>query len=102
MAQKSNIRSMRFSDEIIQIIESQPGESFTAKFEYLVNKCMRELPNKQQELQRIQKAIAREKESLNTVIKAKETFTHNLNTLDYQMRNLAREAERSFKALEEI
>ena len=102
MAQKSIIRSMRFSNEIIQIIESQAGETFTTKFENLVRRCMIELPAKEQELKQIQKAIAREKENLNTVIRAKETFTRNLNALDYQMKNLTRETERSFKALEEI
>ena len=51
MAQKSNIRSMRFSDEIIQMIESQAGETFTAKFEALVTRCMWELPQKEQEEQ---------------------------------------------------
>ena len=93
---------MRFSDEILQIIENQAGETFTTKFENLVRRCMIELPAKEQELKQIQKAITREKENLNTVIRAKETFTRNLNALDYQMKNLARETERSFKALEKI
>ena len=51
MAKKGNIRSMRFSDEILEIIESQPGETFTAKFEHLVTRCIMELPRKEQELQ---------------------------------------------------
>ena len=102
MAQKSNIRSMRFSDEIIQIIEKQPGETFTQKFEILVRKCEKELPARERELKQIQDQIARERESLRTVMRAKETFTRNLNALEYSMQNLAREAERSYKALSEI
>ena len=44
MAKKNNIRSIRFSDEMIEAIESQTGETFTAKFEALVTRCMWELP----------------------------------------------------------
>ena len=65
MAGKSNIRSMRFSDEIIKLIESQPGESFTAKFEYLIRKCVNELPEKEKQLQFIEKQIKEYKEKLN-------------------------------------
>ena len=54
---KGNIRSMRFSDKVIEMIESQAGENFTAKFEALVTKCMWELPKKEQELKRIQERI---------------------------------------------
>lgn len=102
MAGKSNIRSMRFSDKIIQMIESQTGETFTQKFENLVTRCMWELPQKEKELKQIQKQISRERENLRTLMRAKETFTRNLNALEYSMTNLAREAERSYKALEQI
>ena len=51
MAKKNNIRSIRFSDEIIEMIESQAGETFTAKFEALVTRCMWELPKKEKELE---------------------------------------------------
>ena len=57
MAKKNNIRSIRFSDEMIEMIESQAGDSFTAKFEALVTRCMWELPSKEKELQRIQELI---------------------------------------------
>ena len=57
MAKKNNIRSIRFSDEMIEMIESQAGDSFTAKFEALVTRCMWELPSKEKELQRIQERI---------------------------------------------
>ena len=75
MAQKSNIRSMRFSDEIIQIIESQAGETFTAKFENLVRRCMIELPAKEQELKQIQNEIEREQKRL-------QTMTRKMDQLD--------------------
>ena len=36
---KNNIRSVRFSDEMIEIINQQVGENFTQKFERLVYNC---------------------------------------------------------------
>lgn len=64
MAKKSNIRSIRFSDEMIEMIESQTGETFTAKFEALVTRCMWELPKKEQELKSIQEQINSERKRL--------------------------------------
>lgn len=57
MARKNNIRSMRFSDEVIEMIESQQGENFSQKFENLVTRCMWELPRKEEELKRLDKEI---------------------------------------------
>ena len=65
MAGKSNIRSMRFSDEIIQLIEQQPGDSFTAKFEYLIRKCVKELPEKEKQLQFFEEQIKEKRDRLN-------------------------------------
>lgn len=47
---KGNIKTVRLSDELLEMIESQAGENFTAKFEALVTRCMRELPKKEREL----------------------------------------------------
>ncbi len=102
MANKSNIRSIRFTDELYELIDRQNGDTFTQKLENLVTRCFWELPSKEKELKQIQEQIARERENLKTVLRAKETFTRNLNALDYSMKNLAREAERSYKALEGI
>lgn len=57
MAKKNNIRSIRFSDTMIEMIKSQAGDSFTAKFEALVTRCMWELPAKERELEQLQKDI---------------------------------------------
>ena len=67
MAKKNNIRSIRFSDEMIEMIESQAGDSFTAKFEALVTRCMWELPRKEQELKQIQKDINYQREKLRKI-----------------------------------
>lgn len=41
---KNNIRSVRFSDEMIEIINQQVGENFTQKFERMVYNCYMLLP----------------------------------------------------------
>lgn len=102
MAGKSISRSMRFSDEIADLIEEQPGDTFTAKFEWLVMTCVQELPKKQKELKDIRDEIARERENLRTVQRAKATFTQNLNNLEWSMKNLTSQVDRTSKALEGI
>ena len=44
MAGKPNIRSIRFSDELAELIDRQIGNTFTEKFENLVTRCVWELP----------------------------------------------------------
>lgn len=60
MANKNNIRSIRFSDEMAELIDQQIGDTFTAKFESLITKCVWELPAKEKQLKFIQDQIDRE------------------------------------------
>lgn len=57
MAQKTNIRSIRFSDELAELIDRQQGSSFTQKFENLISRCVWELPAREQELKELEKRI---------------------------------------------
>lgn len=92
IAQKNNIRSIRFSDDLAGLIESQPGETFTQKFENLVTKCYWELPQKEEELRRIQKKINKEQQRLANLQQA----TAMLYTLE---RNI-KDAQRYFEVVE--
>lgn len=84
MEKKNNIRSMRFSDKMIEMIESQAGDTFTAKFEALVTRCMWELPKREEELKRIQNLIQEESKRLES-IRAKtleiENNAYRLNSI---------------------
>lgn len=60
MAKKNNIRSIRFSEEMAELIDQQIGDTFTAKFESLITKCVWELPAKEEQLKFIQERIDRE------------------------------------------
>lgn len=72
MAQKNNIRSIRFSDKLAELINQQQGRSFTEKFENLITRCVWELPRKEEQLRQIQEQIRREKERLLQLQKASE------------------------------
>lgn len=54
---KGNIRSIRISDDMADLIEQQAGNNFTEKWENLVTRCVWELPQKEKELANIQKYI---------------------------------------------
>ena len=64
MAQKNNIRSIRYSDALAELIDRQVGRTFTEKFENLVTRCVWELPMKQAELERLEKEIQRRRKLL--------------------------------------
>lgn len=64
MAQKNNIRSIRFSDEMADLIDRQVGRTFTEKFENLITRCVWELPQKEEQLKRIQEQIDQERQRL--------------------------------------
>lgn len=85
MGPKSNIRSMRFSDTMIEMIESQAGETFTAKFEALVQRCMWELPKKEEELKGIQKQIDHERKKLERIRKTGSEIEQKMLKLSAEM-----------------
>lgn len=61
---KNNIRSIRFSDELAELIDRQVGNSFTEKFENLITRCVWELPAREKELQRINQEIRQKRQQL--------------------------------------
>lgn len=61
---KNNIRSIRFSDELAELIDRQMGNSFTEKFENLITRCVWELPAREKELQRINQEIRQKRQQL--------------------------------------
>lgn len=61
---KNNIRSIRFSDELAELIDRQVGNTFTEKFENLITKCVWELPQKQQQLENLARMITEKRKEL--------------------------------------
>lgn len=102
MAKKNNIRSIRFSDEIIEMIESQAGDTFTAKFEALVTRCMWELPKKEQELKIIQKHIDYQRKQLSRINQKVNELERCMNNARYTMENYDRTMKQAVKNLEQM
>ena len=64
MAAKNNIRSIRFSDELAEIIDRQEGDTFTQKFENLIKISNWELPARKAELKQLEERIAEKQAQL--------------------------------------
>ena len=94
MAGKPNIRSIRFSDELAELIERQVGNSFTEKFENLITRCVWELPQKEAELKQVQERIQQERKRLADLQKRREKLDRVIGSiqqsLDYQLKELER------------
>ena len=92
MAGKPNIRSIRFSDELAEPIDRQAGNTFTEKFENLVTRCVRELPQREAELEEVQKQIRREEKRLTELRKRREKLDQAISDiqrrLDYHLKEL--------------
>lgn len=99
---KGNIRSMRFSDQIIELIESQTGDTFTAKFEALVTQCVWELPEKEKQLAEIQRQIENERQNLRYIRDRKNRMENQMRNLEYSQNNLIGQINRIVKELEEL
>lgn len=89
MAAKNNIRSIRFSDELAELIDRQVGDTFTQKFENLVTRCVWELPQKEKELAYIKEDIQRERKRL-----------YNLQRATEQLRMLERDLQQAKRDFE--
>ncbi len=92
MAGKSNIRSIRISDEMAELIDRQAGANFTEKWENLVNRCVWELPKQEERLKAIQERIKQEQQRLWDLQRA----TENLRMLEADIKA----AQRSFQIVE--
>ena len=100
MGQKNNIRSIRFSDEMAELIDRQVGSSFTEKFENLITRCVWELPQKEKQLKEIQKKIDQERQRLYDLQRA----TEQLRMLEQDIKNAKKYfgiVERRAKAIAE-
>ncbi len=57
MAGKTNIRSIRLSDELMEVIEARVGETFTEKYEGLIRRCVFEEPETIKRVQEMRKEL---------------------------------------------
>lgn len=102
MASKSNIRSMRFSNDVIKLIEEQPGDSFTAKFEMLIYRCVQELPEKQKRVMQIQDLIEAESERLDYIRRLANNLENNISILTSNLHTFGCQTQRVVNAINRL
>lgn len=95
MAQKNNIRSIRFSDELAELIDRQVGRTFTEKFENLVTRCVWELPGKEAELKRLDQEINRKRKELQQMTVQAAQLGATINQLFLPVKKLEEEIQRA-------
>ena len=81
MAGKSNIRSIRFTDDLYELIDRQAGDTFTQKLENLVTKCVWELPKKEEEIKYVQAQIRKEYAKLDRIRRQANQLETTINSL---------------------
>lgn len=88
MVRKNNIRSIRFSDALAEQIDRQVGDTFTAKFENLVTRCVWELPQKEKELAQLDQDIKRKQKQLEQMNGRIATIAKTLQNLEPKLHDL--------------
>ena len=91
---KGMIRSIRFSDELYELIDRQNGDTFTQKLENLVTRCVWELPAKEKELAAIQERIKQEREDFSRIQALRRSMEQKCYYLDALLRRTLEEVKR--------
>lgn len=100
---KNNIRSIRFSDDLAELIERQAGKSFTEKFENLITRCVWELPRQEERLKAIQEQIKQEQQRLYDIQRATEQLRmleRDIKSAEYYFKIVERRAKQIAEAAE--
>lgn len=104
MAAKNNIRSIRFSDELAELIDRQVGDTFTQKFENLVTRCVWELPQKEEQLQALETQIRlkqRQLTDIQSAIQELRQMEQDIRSVQKTLTRIKKNAETISKAAEE-
>lgn len=100
MAKKTNIRSIRFSDEMAELIDRQNGDTFQAKFENLITRCIWELPAKEKELARIEDRIRDKRAEFTQLMQKTQQLSSMANDIQWKMDSLNSALDRAVKQWE--
>lgn len=101
MAQKNNIRSIRISDQMAELIEQQVGSNFTEKWENLVTRCVWELPQKEKELRSYEDAIKRKEEQYQDLLSDYNKLNSTIREISYRANALGNVMNQEFKKWDE-
>ena len=101
MAKKSNIRSIRISDQMAELIDQQVGSNFTEKWENLVTRCVWELPRKKEELQQLERKLSRKWEQYKDLIDEYNKLNTTIQEISDQVNALGITLSRETKKWDE-
>lgn len=88
MATKGNLKSVRLSDDLIELINQQVGDTFTAKLENLVTRCVWELPQKETEIKRLEEQITGKRAELRQLSERARKYEQALDNMKWDMQRL--------------
>ena len=94
---KSNIRSIRFTDELVELIDRQVGDTFTARLENLVTRCVWELPERERQLAELDRQIAVKRKELMRLNEKAVTLRRTLDKVEGLVANIQTEIIRVVK-----
>ena len=89
MATKGNLKSIRLSDELVELIEQQAGDTFTAKLENLVTRCVWELPAKERQLESLNQQILEKRKQLGRMSNRVDGYARMPHSLEYELHKLS-------------
>jgi len=90
MAKKNNIRSIRISDDILELIEAQAGENFTQRYEALITRCFYELPAVERRLEQLEQQIQMKRTQLTQISNQANAFAAAFRNMELNMQSLNR------------
>ena len=88
---KNNIRSIRFTDELVELIDRQVGDTFTARLENLVTRCVWELPERERQLAELDRQIAVKRKELMRLNEKAVTLRRTLDKVEGLVANIQTE-----------
>lgn len=95
-------KTMRLSDEVVKLIEAEPGENFTVKFENLVYRAFEEIPQHEKRLQDLKRIISSESRRLERIRTIATKLENQANNLQFSLSRLSGELNRTVTALEDL
>lgn len=99
MATKNNIRSIRFSDELAEVIDQQIGKNFTEKLENLITRCMWELPQKEEQLKRVNEMLEDQRKRLSKTRETISLMTNRMHVIQHRLQELETNVEQLEEAI---
>ena len=94
---KTNIRSIRFTDELVELIDRQVGDTFTARLENLVTRCVWELPERERQLAELDRQIAVKRKELMRLNEKAVMLGRTLGKVEGLVANIQTEIIRAVK-----